>query len=103
MGIFESLMSAYIKAPTGSQLEGVKENFIMKWGVPQCVGQLMAVLSPSLPLSVTILTTITVRDFTQYFYKLGVVDADYYCLDVCMGFGSTWDLTFTRACKMGRN
>ena len=70
MGIFESLMSAYIKAPTGSQLEGVKENFIMKWGVPQCVGQLMAVLSPSLPLSVTILTTITVRDFTQYFYKV---------------------------------
>ena len=38
LGIFESLMSPYNRAPTGSQLEGVTKN-LMKWGVPQCVGQ----------------------------------------------------------------
>ena len=38
-----------------------------------------------------------------YSILLQGVDADYYFLDVCMGFGSTWDLTFTRECKMGRN
>ena len=38
LAIVRTLMTTYIKFPTGNQLERVIETFQTKWGVPQCVG-----------------------------------------------------------------
>ena len=36
--IAERLLSTYIKFPDGDILDSVVDNFMTKWGVPQCVG-----------------------------------------------------------------
>ena len=91
LAIVRTLMTTYIKFPTGNQLERVIETFQTKWGVPQCVG---AIDGCHIPIAAP------VGNHTDYYNRKGwysmilqgVVDADYCFSDICIGWpGSVHD------------
>ena len=91
LAIVRTLMTTYIKFPTGNQLERVFETFQTKWGVCQCVG---AIDGCHIPIAAP------VGNHTDYYNRKGwysmilqgVVDADYCFSDICIGWpGSVHD------------
>ena len=89
--IVKVLMKEYIKFPSGDDLDHVVDEFKIKWGVPQCLGAVdgchIPICAPS-------------EQHTDYYNRKGwysmivqgLVDANYYFLDVCIGWpGSVHD------------
>ena len=88
--IVDRLIGTYITFPRGAQLDHVVEGFL-KWGVPQCVG---AIDGCHIPISAP------VDNHTNYYNRKGwysmiqqgLVDANYWFLDICVGWpGSVHD------------
>ena len=89
--IVDCLLTQYIQFPSGTRLQEVVDGFLMKWGVPMCVG---AIDGSHIPICGTAM------NHTDYYNRKGwysvilqgVVDHSYRFIDINVGWpGSVHD------------
>ena len=82
--IVNVLLKAYIKFPTGDNIDNVVREFKAKWGVPQCFGAIDGTRIPGAVLSENHTDYYNCKDWYSMIIQ-SLVDAGYCFLDMCMG------------------